>query len=69
MNIINPNKKVPKNLKARIRHLGSLHTGKLTKSNNKYYFIFNKPIEQIAQGQNLVLYNNQKLIASGEIRD
>ncbi len=56
------------NLKARIRHLGSLHKGKLIKKNSSYYFIFNKPIEQVAEGQYIVLYNKDKVIGSGEMR-
>ncbi len=64
---INPKEKIPKNLKARIRHLGSLLPGKLTKHNNSYAFKFNKPQEALAPGQTIVLYSNDKLIASGEI--
>lgn len=57
-------KEKPKNLKARIRHLGQLHPGKLIKKT----FIFNKGIEGLASGQFLVLYSKDKIIASGEIR-
>lgn len=67
---INPNIPLPKsNLRARIRHLGSLHKVKLTKKNNSYYLKFKKPIEQIASGQQAVIYKGKQLIASGEIRD
>ncbi len=66
---INPRQSLQKqNLKARIRHLGILYKGKLTKQNNKYYFTFSKPIEQIAEGQYAVLYKGEQLVASGEIR-
>ena len=56
------------NLKARIRHLGQLHKGRLMKTDNKYYFKFQKPVESIAEGQYLVIYKDQRLIASAEIR-
>jgi tRNA-uridine 2-sulfurtransferase len=66
---INPKISLPKkNLKARYRHLGSLIQGKLTKHKSKYNFTFNKPQQQIAQGQQLVIYKGQELIASGEMR-
>ena len=65
---INEKEKIPKLLKARIRHLGHLHKGKLIKKNYNYYFVFNKPIEQVAEGQYIVLYYKNKVMASGEIR-
>ncbi|MBX4196314.1 tRNA 2-thiouridine(34) synthase MnmA [Candidatus Pacearchaeota archaeon] len=56
---------IPKgNLKARIRHLGSLHTGKL-KGNT---FIFKKPVEALAEGQSLVIYHKNAIIGGGQIR-
>lgn len=65
---ITPKSSVPKtNLKARIRHLGSLLPGKLRKSKNKYIFSLNKPQEGIAEGQSLVIYNKEKVIGGGEI--
>jgi len=66
--LINPKEKIPPSLKARIRHLGQLHPGKLTKKNNKYHFVFNKPVEAIAEGQYLVLYHKNRVVGSGEIR-
>lgn len=63
--LINPKEKIPKELKARIRHLGKLHAGKLK---SRHAFQFNKPIEGIAEGQSIVLYKGNQLIASGEIR-
>ena len=66
--LINPKGEIPKNLRARIRHLGSLHKGKLRKKKGNYYFIFAKPIEQVAEGQYIVLYKNQQVIACGEMR-
>lgn len=69
IHFINSKEKLPKsNLKARIRHLGKLHKGRLTKQNNSYYFIFKKPIESIAEGQFIVLYHKDRVIASGEMR-
>jgi len=68
VHLINPKEKIPKLLKARIRHLGPLNPGKLIKESNNYYFIPNKPLEAIAEGQYIVLYHNNQVIASGEIR-
>jgi tRNA-specific 2-thiouridylase len=63
--LINPKSKIPKsNIKARIRHLGKLHPGKLKGKT----FIANKPIPQVAEGQHIVLYNGSKVLAGGEIR-
>lgn len=61
---INPNERIPNVSKARIRHLGQLHEGKLIK--NK--FILKKPIESVAPGQIAVFYNKDKVVASGEIK-
>lgn len=52
------------NLKARIRHLGQLHKGKLIK--NK--FTFSKPLKAVAEGQYLVLYIKDEVVGCGEIR-
>lgn len=52
-----------KNLKARIRHLGSLNPGKLTKQT----FEFDKPVEGLAEGQFLVIYSGEKVVGYGEI--
>jgi len=68
LHLINQKEKIPPDLKARIRHLGRLHPGKLKKINNEYQFIFNKPIETVAEGQYIVLYHKDKVIGSGEIR-
>jgi len=65
---IAPQNKVPLILSARIRHLGQFHQGKLSKSNNRYIFTFKKPIESLAEGQSIVLYNKSKVIGGGEIR-
>ena len=51
-------------LTARIRHLGQFNKGKLI---NKKKFIFNKPIEALAEGQAIVIYSTNKLIGGGEI--
>ena len=61
-------KNLRKNLKARIRHLGKLLEGKIMKQKDKYHFVLKKPIEGIAEGQIIVLYNKNKLLGSGEIR-
>ena len=66
---INPKEKLPnRNLKARIRHLGTLHAGKLKKENLRYAFTFNKAQEGVAPGQHLALYKKETLVACGEIR-
>jgi tRNA-specific 2-thiouridylase len=84
LHIINPRTPLPKsNLKARIRHLGTLLPGKLKtarpgrsttnsgreglRAGARYSFIPTKPISAVAPGQTLVLHHNQELIASGEI--
>ena len=68
LKLINPKEKIPKtNLKARIRHLGDLHSGSLTKKNNKYIFKLKKPIEGITKGQYLAIYQKSNLIGSGKI--
>lgn len=56
-----------KNLKARIRHLGTLHAGTLKKEKGKQIFEFTKSIEGLAEGQFLVAYSGQKVVAYGEI--
>jgi len=66
--LINPKEKIPKNLKARIRHLGKLNPGRLIKQKGRYLFIFSKPIEAIAEGQSIVLYHNNVIVGGGEIR-
>ncbi|MEK6911085.1 MAG: tRNA 2-thiouridine(34) synthase MnmA [Nanoarchaeota archaeon] len=65
IHLINPKNKLPSNLKARIRSLGIMHSGKLIKNKSHYAFKFNKPIHALAPGQYIVLYKNQELIASG----
>ena len=68
LHLINPKEKIPSNLRGRIRHLGRLIPGKLTKSNNNYLFMLKVPSLGIAEGQHLVLYNKDKVIGGGEIR-
>ena len=67
LHIINPNEKIPTNLKVRIRHLGKFLQGKITKKKNKYIFMLSKPTEGIAEGQSIVLYKNNIVIGGGEI--
>ncbi len=52
---------------ARYRHLGHLISGKLIKSGSKWKFTFSKPQEALAEGQSIVLYNRNDLIAGGEM--
>jgi tRNA-specific 2-thiouridylase len=65
---INQNEKIPKNIKARIRHLGKFLPGKLSKHNNTRIFKLNKPSEAIAEGQAIVFYKKDILLAGGEIK-
>lgn len=68
LHLINPREKISPLLKARIRHLGSLNKGTFIKRLNSFYFKFSRPVQAIAEGQFIVLYHNNKVIASGEIR-
>jgi len=65
---INPNDKIPKQLKARIRHLGKPLPGKLSKQKSKYIFTLSKPEKEVAEGQSIVLYYKNRVIGGGEIR-
>ncbi|MBI2632481.1 tRNA 2-thiouridine(34) synthase MnmA [Candidatus Pacearchaeota archaeon] len=56
------------NLKARIRHLGFFYKGRITKNHNEWHFLFQKPIEAVAEGQYVVLYNRERVVGCGEIR-
>jgi len=62
------NKIVKRGLKGRIRHLGELHSGKLIKKGNKWIFKFVKGVNDVANGQSIVLYKGKKVIGGGEIR-
>ena len=65
---INPKDKIPSsNLKARIRHLGSLISGRLLKKRGNYFFAFKKPQKAIACGQAIVVYHKSKVVGGGEI--
>ena len=68
LHLINPKEKIPNSVKARIRHLGRLISGKLKKEKQNYTFTFSKPQEGVAEGQFIVLYSGEKLIGCGEIR-
>jgi tRNA-specific 2-thiouridylase len=69
LHLINSKETIPKSgVKARIRHLGPLNSGSLKKQKGKYTFTFSKPLEQIAEGQSIVLYHMNKVIGGGEIR-
>jgi len=66
---VNPKSIFPKsNIKARIRHLGSLLPGKLTNSKGKLIFILKTPQKEIADGQAVTLYHKNVLIAGGLIK-
>lgn len=67
LHLISKSERITDKLKARIRHLGQFHSGKLIKSNNKFSFKPNSPITSVAQGQHIVLYNKDKVIGGGEI--
>jgi len=68
LHLINPREKLPKqNLKARIRHLSPLVSGKIKKQKGKYIFTFSKSLEQIAEGQSIVLYHKDQVIGGGEM--
>jgi tRNA-specific 2-thiouridylase len=67
LHLINPNDKIPINLKARIRHLGDLLDGKLIKQGKGYQFTLKSPVLGIAEGQHIVLYNKNNVIGGGEI--
>jgi tRNA-specific 2-thiouridylase len=67
--MMNPKDKISKtNLKARIRHLGKLNSGKLKKEKGRYVFEFLKGQEGVAEGQIIAIYKGDALVASGEIR-
>jgi tRNA-uridine 2-sulfurtransferase len=69
LHLINPKEKVNrKKFKARIRHLGELHSGILTKENNRWAFYFKKGVKGIAEGQSLVLYDKKRIIGGGEMQ-
>ncbi|MEM4259315.1 MAG: tRNA 2-thiouridine(34) synthase MnmA [Candidatus Pacearchaeota archaeon] len=66
--LIAPKGTIPKSgLKARIRHLGDLHKGNLSKKYGDFIFRFNKPVAGIAEGQHIVLYKNNEVIGGGEM--
>lgn len=57
------------NLKARIRHLGALNSGKLRRLGGaRWAFEFDKSQEGVAEGQFIVIYLGEKLVGGGEMR-
>jgi tRNA-specific 2-thiouridylase len=67
--LINSKEKIPKRkLKARIRHLGELNKGSLSKKGKRRKFIFDKGVKGIAEGQFIVLYEGKKVVGGGEVR-
>jgi tRNA-specific 2-thiouridylase len=68
LHLINPKEKVlNKTILVRVRHRGKLHKGRLIKKNNRYFFIFRKPVEAIAEGQYAVFYKKDRVFGCGEI--
>lgn len=57
-----------KKFKGRIRHLGGLHLGTLKKKEKRWVFEFSKGLEGVAEGQQIVLYNGERVVGGGEIR-
>ena len=69
IHFINLKEKIPREkLKARVRHLGKLHSGRLIKENARWIFHFKKPIVGIAEGQFIVIYRGEKVVGGGEMR-
>jgi len=60
--------KIKGRLKARIRHLGELHSGKLVKEKGMWSFEFSKGVRGVAPGQFIVLYKGERVVGSGEMR-
>jgi len=54
--------------KARIRHFGELHSGRLKKINRRWCFEFSRGVGGLAEGQYIVLYSGERLVGGGEIR-
>ena len=68
LHLINKNRKIPKQIKARIRHLGSFHLGQLNKTKSGWEFTFSNPLEALAEGQYIALYKGQEVIGCGEMQ-
>ena len=68
LHLINPNLRLNGNIKARIRHLSKLESGTLKRIKGKLTFILKKPLEGIAEGQAIVLYQGSKVLGGGDIR-
>ncbi len=68
IHLINSREKIPRIIKARIRHLGSLIPSTLKKTKNNYILTFSKPQEGVAEGQSVVLYKGKEVLGGGEIR-
>ena len=67
LHLVNHKDFAKKGLKARIRHLGKLHLGRLLKIKGKWVFVLKKGIEWVAEGQSVVLYKGEKVVGGGEI--
>ncbi len=67
--VINSDERIPESgLRARIRHLGELHSGRAVCRRGQWSFVFAKPVQAIAEGQYIVIYKGDKVIGGGEIR-
>lgn len=52
--------------RARIRHLGKMHKGRFFSNTHK--FLFDRPVEGLAEGQHAVFYSGKRVVGGGEIR-
>jgi tRNA-uridine 2-sulfurtransferase len=67
--LVNGDEKIDgKKFRGRIRHLGELCSGKLSKEKGRWSFVFDKGQEGIAPGQELVFYSGERVVGCGEIR-
>jgi tRNA-uridine 2-sulfurtransferase len=66
LHLINSNGKIIGKTQAKIRYGGKLYSGELIK---KSFFIFDKPVEGLAEGQYLVFYDKEKVLGCGEIKE
>ncbi|MEK6819130.1 MAG: tRNA 2-thiouridine(34) synthase MnmA [Nanoarchaeota archaeon] len=57
-----------KTFKARVRHLGEMHTGKMLKENGKIIFKFTRKAKDLAEAQHIVFYDKQRVVGGGEMR-
>jgi len=69
IHLINKKEKIHnKNFKVRIRHLGELIPARIIKLKSKTKVILKKSLKGIAEGQNTVIYDKNRIVGGGEIR-